>query len=147
MARYPLVDPHWVAEATEKDVSVIAEQAGYKAMLPAVPSSVAKARHAVARFGKDHGGNPEPIAVAVSEAVSNAVRHAYCGKEAPVLIEAAVDEHAVIVKVQDRGIGLSPTPKSAGLGLGLTLIGEMADHVVVDSLGWGVTVQMRFTRH
>lgn len=126
---------------------MIAAQARYNAVLPAVPSSVAKARHAVARFGGDHGGDPQQIAVAVSEAVSNVVRHAYCGKDAPMYIEAAVDERAVIVTVQDRGIGMRPTPKSAGLGFGLPLIGNLADHVVIDSLGWGLSVQMRFTRH
>lgn len=126
---------------------MIAEQDRFRTVLPAVPSSVAKARHAVARFGEDHGGDPEQIGIAVSEAVSNAVRHAYCGREAPVSIEAAVDERDVVVTVQDRGIGLSPNPKSSGPGLGLPLIASLADHVVLDALGWGLTVQMRFTRH
>lgn len=130
-----------------KGVSVIAEQAHYKAVLPAVPSSVATARHAVARFAEEHGGDPEQIAIAVGEAVSNAVRHAYGGREAPVSIEAAVDERAVIVTIQDRGIGLHATPESAGPGFGLPLMGSLADHVVVDALGWGLTVQMRFARH
>jgi anti-sigma regulatory factor (Ser/Thr protein kinase) len=102
----------------------------------------------VARFGGNHGGNPEQIAVAVSEAVSNVVTHAYPGaSDALVHIEAAVDERAVIVTVQDRGIGLSPTPKSAGSGFGLPLISNLADQLVVDSLGWGLSVNMRFARH
>ena len=124
-----------------------AEPTRYRAVLPAVPSSIAKARRAVARFGRHHGSDPEEVAVAVTEAVSNAVRHAYCGKGAPVLIDAAVDERAVVVTVKDRGTGLRSTPSGTGLGLGLRLIGGFADHVVVDSLGWGMTVQMRFARH
>jgi anti-sigma regulatory factor (Ser/Thr protein kinase) len=126
---------------------VATEQDHYEAVFPAVPSSVARARHEVSRFGEDHGGDPERIGIAVSEAVSNVVRHAYCGREAPVSIEADLDERAVVVTVQDRGVGLSPAGDPSGPGFGLPLIGSLADHLVVDSLGWGVTVQMRFARN
>ena len=126
---------------------LVTDEGHFKAVLPAVPASVAEARHAVARFAESQGADPEQIAIAVSEAVSNVVRHAYCGREAPVAVEAVSEDRDVVVTVKDRGIGMRPTQDHEGPGYGLPLISNLADHVVVDSLGWGLTVQMRFKRH
>jgi anti-sigma regulatory factor (Ser/Thr protein kinase) len=115
--------------------------------LPAVPTSVAEARRAVARFiaalDVDHDG----IALAVSEAVSNAVLHAYRQHDEPGRVELRaelVDERLRIV-VRDDGMGLVPRIDSPGAGLGLPLIAQLAVHVDVESAA-GTTILMEFAR-
>ena len=126
---------------------MIAAQTRYEAVLPAVPSSVAKARQALVRFGGNHGANSQKLALAVSEAVSNVVRHAYSGQSAEaVYIEAAADESAVVVTIQDRGIGMRPYPGSQDGGFGLRLIKKAAEQVAISSSESGVSIQMRFMR-
>ena len=139
--------PHGVGEALERHGGVIAGQARYEAVLPALPSSVAKARQAVVRFGGDHGVNCQNLALAVSEAVSNAVVHALADQsDEAVYVEAAVDESAVVVTVRDRGIGIRPYPNPREGGFGLPLIKKTADQVAVSSSDSGVSIQMRFMR-
>jgi serine/threonine-protein kinase RsbW/stage II sporulation protein AB (anti-sigma F factor) len=119
----------------------------FSAALPADPSSVAKARHAIARFGERYGASPAKIAVAVSEAVANAVTHGSSREpDEPVYIEAAVDGPAVVVRVHDRGAGMRPKPTSPGLGLGIPILGHVADQVAIDSSDSGVSVELRFRR-
>lgn len=131
-----------------KDVSVIADEARFSATLPADPSSVAKARHAVTLFGGRYGASPDRIALAVTEAVSNAVTHGCPNDpEEPVYIEAAVEGTAVVVRVHDRGVGMRPKANSPGLGFGIPILGHLADQVTIDSSDSGVSVELRFTRH
>jgi serine/threonine-protein kinase RsbW/stage II sporulation protein AB (anti-sigma F factor) len=119
----------------------------FSAALPADPSSVAKARHAIARFGERYGASPAKIAVAVSEAVANAVTHGSSREpDEPVYIEASVDGPAVVVRVHDRGVGMRPKPTSPGLGLGIPILGHLADQVAIDSSETGVSVELRFKR-
>src|SRR5688500_11560726 len=119
----------------------------FSAALPADPSSVAKARHAIARFGERDGASPAKIAVAVSEAVANAVTHGSSREPGePVYIEASVDGPAVVVRVHDRGVGMRPKPTSPGLGLGIPILGHLADQVAIDSSDSGVSVELRFRR-
>ncbi|HEU4973760.1 MAG TPA: SpoIIE family protein phosphatase [Baekduia sp.] len=97
--------------------------------LPAVASSVALARAGVREFAAAHGAPDEavgPMALAVSEAVTNAVIHAFIDREPGtlrVIAEAGPDE--VAVRVVDDGRGLQPRPDSPGMGLGLPTIGQL----------------------
>jgi anti-sigma regulatory factor (Ser/Thr protein kinase) len=91
----------------------------------------------------------EVIALAVSEAVTNAVLHAYRydGKRGEVVLEVepAAGSDALLVRVRDAGCGMSPRPDSPGLGMGLPLIGRLADDVrVISPPGGGTEVAMRF---
>ncbi len=115
--------------------------------LSAVSESVAKARHAAADFARAHGANPDDIALAVSEAVSNAVLHAFRGV-APgnIDIRAFPDGDSVVISVSDDGVGVTPNPDSPGLGLGLALIGSLSQGVELRKEGHGTTLVMRFPR-
>lgn len=90
----------------------------------------------------------EDIALAVSEALSNAVLHAYAGCDNPglVAVNARMDGPVLEIVVCDEGIGMQPRTDSPGLGLGLRLIVRMATQVWVESLATtpGVRVRMTF---
>jgi anti-sigma regulatory factor (Ser/Thr protein kinase) len=117
--------------------------------LPAESDSVGKARHAVADFARANGADPDDVGLAVSEAVSNAVIHAFRGRDpGRVDVRALVEGDRVVVSVSDDGVGVTPNPQSPGLGLGLALIGSLADGVELRRNGRpsGTTLIMRFPR-
>ena len=94
---------------------------------PAEPSTVGTARHMVVDWLRTHH-TPDPplsdIALVVSEAVTNAVTHAYVGRpeQGEVHVVVAVEHDEVMVMIEDRGNGLRPRPDSPGLGYGLALM-------------------------
>jgi serine/threonine-protein kinase RsbW len=110
---------------------------------PSRPSSVPELRHAAVEFAKRHGVyDLHNVALAVSEAVTNAVLHA---RSSDVELEARAEEGEVVVGVRDAGEGMSPRVDSPGIGLGLSTIVSAADHVDIESDG-GTVVWMRFAR-
>jgi serine/threonine-protein kinase RsbW len=100
--------------------------------LPAHPHSVALLRHAVTGLAVDGGASQrqcEDIALAVSEAVSNVVRHAY-GRRVPVgavALEATIVDGSLIVVISDDGHGISASGSGGAMGLGLDLIERVAE--------------------
>ena len=87
------------------------------------------------------------LALAVTEAATNVVLHAYRDRDEPgaVLIEAKRFDEYVCVWVRDEGSGLAPRVDSPGLGLGLGLIAQVADSADVRAPeGGGTEVVMRF---
>src|SRR3954451_11895561 len=88
------------------------------------------------------------IALAVTEATTNAVLHAYrdTAQPGPVTVTAErLDDH-VCLYVRDEGSGLAPRVDSPGLGLGLGLIAQVADSADVRAPETGGTeVVMRFS--
>ena len=111
--------------------------------LPARPESAARARRAVTGYAERLGADLAAIRSAVSEAVTNAAVHAYPGGRGEIVVKAAVDAGELVVTVTDRGTGIRPDYRHAGLGLGLPIIGKLADQVRVES-GRGTRVEMRF---
>jgi anti-sigma regulatory factor (Ser/Thr protein kinase) len=117
---------------------------------PAVPESVAVVRAVVGEFATQVGARPETIAgvkLAVSEAATNAIVHAYADAAEPGLIrvEASLAAGELRVSVADAGRGLRKGEGRPGLGLGLAIIGEVADHVeLLQGANGGVHVLMRF---
>jgi serine/threonine-protein kinase RsbW len=113
--------------------------------LAAEPASVPVARHALAEFVAGRSVDRPAVEVAVSEAVSNAVVHAYREASEPgrIAVHAQLDDSRLRVVVSDRGLGMRPRPDSPGLGLGLPLIAQLATHVDITSEA-GTTVLMHF---
>ena len=72
------------------------------------------------------------VRLAISEAVTNAVVHAFREREHPGTVTVSVTvrpgEMAEVV-VRDDGMGMGPRSDSPGLGLGMGLIGTVADQV------------------
>jgi serine/threonine-protein kinase RsbW len=109
--------------------------------LPARAENVAVVRHAFGGLG-DVLDVPDQtlsdIKLAVTEACTNVVVHAYPDGEGPLAVRARVDERMLTVVVADDGRGISPRPDSPGLGLGLPLIATLAESL---ELGTGPTDQ------
>ena len=117
--------------------------------LPADPESVSAARTAVREFAETHGVDEivlMDVALAVTEAVTNAVLHAFIDREpGTVRVSAAAGPDELTVVVTDDGIGMRPRPDSPGLGLGLPTIGRLA--ALVDlrvPKGGGTELSMTF---
>lgn len=118
--------------------------------LSAEPCSVPEARARCADFAKSVGASVsvvESIAVAVSEAVTNAVLYAYPGaQDGPVRITASVDRDARLqIVVTDDGVGIANGERSDGLGCRLTIIERLADELQIDTSDrTGTSVQIVF---
>ena len=101
------------------------------------PQSVAPLRRAVVRFAETHGASAEEsedVALAASEALSNVVIHAYVGREEPgdIRLRAWMHDDAIKVAICDDGIGMVPRTDSPGLGLGIAIMGRVADHLELE---------------
>jgi anti-sigma regulatory factor (Ser/Thr protein kinase) len=113
--------------------------------LPSEPGSVKRARDAVATLAERVGVPANDVELAVSEAVSNAVTHAFRDRDAGTIkVRARVERDRLIVVVADDGTGMRPNVDSPGLGFGLSLITQMAGDVRFDSSTDGLTVSMSF---
>ncbi len=114
---------------------------------PARPDAVTELRWAAHDFALENGadeGLAGDIMLAVSEAVTNAVKHAYPGAEGEVELVASLAEgRRLVVVVRDSGGGFGPN-SSEGLGAGLMLMRECADELGIDQGPDGVTVRMVF---
>ena len=98
--------------------------------LPARAENVAVARHAIGGLADVLEVSDQTLAdvkLAVTEACTNVVVHAYPDGEGPMAVRATVDEDVLQVVVTDEGRGIVPRPDSPGLGLGLPLIATLAE--------------------
>ena len=113
--------------------------------LPSEPTSVRVARHAVAAVARRIGAPEADVKLAVSEAVSNSVTHAFRDREpGTIMVTARVDRGKLLVTIADDGSGMRPNLESKGLGLGISLITKLAGDVRFDSSDDGLVVSMSF---
>ena len=118
--------------------------------MDAVPAAVPTLRGAIAEFVGDAGiGEPllTSAKLAVSEAVTNAVMHAYVDAPKPgaVTIDATFVGDSLLVEVSDEGSGMMPRLNSPGLGVGLPLIADTADTLDIgNSPRGGTLLRMSF---
>lgn len=113
--------------------------------LPSEPESVADARNAVAALAQYLGVAVDDVKIAVSEAVGNAIVHAYRGtKSGAIRVFAREDRGRLLVTVADDGAGMAPNPESRGLRIGIPLITKVCDDVRFSSTDEGTTVSMSF---
>lgn len=115
---------------------------------PAVAESVPRARHEIAGFAARAGASGEQIdavRLTSSEALTNAVLHAYPGEPGTVQVSAAVISRELVVLIADEGCGMQPGAQRPGLGLGLGLIAKLTDDFEIGPRASGGTeVRMRF---
>ena len=119
--------------------------------LPARPENVAVVRHVLGAFA-DALDLPdtviEDMRLAVTEACTNVVRHAYLGDE-PGTIDILIRpiDDALQIVVADHGRGIGPSPDTAGPGLGLPLIAALAHSVEIEHApSAGSRLSMSFLR-
>lgn len=100
----------------------------------AVVGSVPSARAALADFAAESGASAtevEAVRWAASEALTNVVLHAYRDGPGEIHVTAAVTAGQLWVLIADDGCGLDASHDSPGLGLGLRLIAQIADDLVI----------------
>jgi serine/threonine-protein kinase RsbW len=101
--------------------------------LPARAANIAVVRHAFGAIGEAFAVDEETLSnirLAVTEACTNVVIHAYPGnREGPLEVLATLREEKLEVVVRDEGPGIAPRADSPGLGLGLPLIASLTESV------------------
>lgn len=120
------------------------------AVYPAHPDRVAQIRHEVADAAVGCGAGTDTLAkikLAVSEAATNAVIHAYRDglPAGDVHVHVRHDDECLDISVRDSGVGMSPRSDSPGVGLGLSLMAHLADRLEIKAPDDGGTeVVLRF---
>jgi stage II sporulation protein AB (anti-sigma F factor) len=119
---------------------------------PARADQVRLARREVAAYARENGAvDPDGIALAVSEAVTNAVVHAYEDALEPGDVQVTAEIHAdngLEIQVCDDGRGMMPRLDSPGLGVGLPIVARIAERFKVEARpAGGTAVRMFFAVH
>ena len=112
--------------------------------LSADPRSVRQAREAVRLFTARLGltdSQGRRLGVALSEAVSNAVEHAYGATVGPVRVRAWRDGAWLRVEVEDDGQWRTPRPEEQR-GYGIPTMRALVDSVDIERLPSGTVVRM-----
>jgi serine/threonine-protein kinase RsbW len=126
---------------------VVEKLNGEREKLPAEPASVTALRHRAAAFATAQGADPDvvaDVALAVSEAVTNAVKYAYEEEaEGTVELAACVRKPWLEIRIRDSGTAFGRGSKD-GLGLGLAIIARLCAEMKLVQEGEGTEVQMRF---
>jgi serine/threonine-protein kinase RsbW len=120
---------------------------GFELTMPAEPAAVPALRHRASRFAAAEGAGElvvEDVALAVSEAVTNAVKYAGVGEgEGVVELTGTRGEGWLEVVVRDRGEAFGKG-SADGLGLGLAIIARLCADLKIVQEGEGTEVRMRF---
>ena len=118
--------------------------------LPAISGSVPRLRRNLLAAIKGRGFDEDAVGLAVTEALTNAVRHAYQGLQGPVTLSVRESGDRLVVVVTDEGIGArSSTARRSsdrGTGMGLPLLHELCTDARVEPGSSGTTVTMSFAR-
>lgn len=117
----------------------------------AIADSVPLARNAlvaVARAAGADDGQLEAVRLAVSEALTNAVIHAYPKRAGRIHVTAWSEPEEFVIQIADDGLGFQTSTDTPGLGVGLGLISRLSDGLTIRQLNSGGTeVRMRFWLH
>jgi stage II sporulation protein AB (anti-sigma F factor) len=116
---------------------------------PALAESVPLARNAVGAFAAEAGvagDRLESIRLVVSEAVSNAVLHAYDDIKGEIHVTAAAVPGELWILIADDGAGLrAEGSDNRGLGLGLGWMAQFSDgFTLLTRSSGGLEVRLRF---
>ena len=112
--------------------------------LPADPCVLARTRRALRRWLHSRGANDQDmleITLAVSEACTNAIEHAYSPAPAEFEVHGRAEAGEVQITVRDAGRWRSP--RGHNRGRGLRIIETAMDEVSVDTTPAGTEIVMR----
>jgi serine/threonine-protein kinase RsbW len=116
---------------------------------PATAQNIGPLRRALVELAARGGATDrqrQDIALAVSEALTNVVAHAYADDPLPgvMALHGTIDDAVLEVDILDKGVGMpSPTTYPAG-GLGLAIIARVTDRVELSDAAPGTHLRMTF---
>lgn len=116
------------------------------------PDDIGPTRRGVRRWLGEVLDDPdvvEDLVLAVSEALENAVDHAYVGRTGPpgtVAVEARLEDATVVVVVVDDGRWQEPAAGPTSRGRGIALMETLADSAVVETAATGTSVTLTHRR-
>ncbi len=122
----------------------------YEARFPAETRFVGPTRRTIVDVARGAGTSEVvtgDVSLAVSEALTNGVMHAFAGRNTGcVSVQVQVGRDGLTVAVSDDGVGMVPRSDSPGLGMGLDLIRRVCRRCDVrpGPDGVGTTVRMTF---
>jgi anti-sigma regulatory factor (Ser/Thr protein kinase) len=119
----------------------------FEARIPGTALGVRMLRHEMAGLAEDCGMGPEAIAdvrLAVTEAATNAVIHAYDKAPGDLRVTAAAQDGELLIVIGDTGPGLVERNDSPGLGVGLSVIATVSERLKIVSDSGGTEVHMAF---
>ena len=115
--------------------------------LPAHRDSLGLLRHVVRGFRDAYGVAPatmDDIVLAVSEAATNCVVHAYGRRLGTMTVVARSEDRFLHLLVRDHGCGIAPPADTPKLGHGLALMEHVAETLEVVGTPAGTDVMMTF---
>jgi two-component sensor histidine kinase len=112
------------------------------------PLSVTETRRRVGEYAEVGGASRRDVELAVAEAVTNAVVHAFVGRDSGVItVRAQIDgPNELLVEVADNGSGIATPARSSQAGFGLPIIEAVTDSVEIHTGDRGTRLEMRFPR-
>jgi serine/threonine-protein kinase RsbW len=144
-------EPGPAYETTDNGAGVVA------LTIPARPEFIALCRLALTGLARTRALTPEVVAdlkLALTEACSNSVRHAYAeGREGVVEIRYELDRDRMRVEVADEGDGFDPAlierpPEEIDEGgLGIAIIRAVTDELDIARGPEGHGSRLRFTKY
>lgn len=116
--------------------------------VPAIADRLAQIRRGLTAW-LQHIGVPDDViadvVLAVNEAATNCVEHAYLGTDAgEIVVEASVKDNRLAVCVTDRGEWRTPSSEPSTRGRGILIMRAVGDGVELDNSAHGTTVRMTF---
>lgn len=119
----------------------------FQANIPGTPLGVRTLRRAMASMAEDCGMDAEGIAdvrLAVTEAATNAVLHAYAASEGEMQVTAATQDGELAIVIADTGAGLVARDDSPGMGVGLAVMASTTSRLKIVSGSGGTAVHLAF---
>jgi len=118
--------------------------------LPARPENVAVVRHVLGAFGEPlelERHRLEDVRLAVTEACTNVVRHAYDRTDGPLEVDVRPLHDRLEVVVSDTGRGMRAGAERSGPGLGIAMMATLCDELEIDpGTAHGSRVTLSFRR-
>jgi serine/threonine-protein kinase RsbW len=114
----------------------------------ATPDLIPAFRHLASDFAAANGATPKivgDLALAVTEAVTNVVKHAYepGATDRGIWLTGSIAAELLEITVSDRGGGFRESA-SPGLGVGLSIIADMSAALEIQQGPAGTELRMRF---
>lgn len=119
----------------------------FESSFPGTPVGVRMLRREISAIAAGCGMDADRVAdvrLAVTEAATNAVVHAYEKQPGGLTVRADVREGELEIVIADTGQGVAAGRDSHGFGLGLPLIASVASRFNIRSRPVGTEVHMAF---